>query len=129
MDSLDARVISKFPLSPSSAGTRMKTSVTFWKTSQCYKMNTESKNFSNLKGLALKLNRMWGQGTGWANRASRSQHMRHLIPHPHPQESQKQNKQEFQRAQNSTSLTIFSTCFCGDPTAEPPQAGLCPRTP
>lgn len=49
MDSLDARVISKFPLSPSSAGTRMKTSVTFWKTSQCYKMNTESKNFSTSK--------------------------------------------------------------------------------
>lgn len=43
VDSLDARVISKFPLSPSSAGTRMKTSVTFWKTSQCYKMNTASK--------------------------------------------------------------------------------------
>lgn len=49
MDSLDARVISKFPLSPSSAGTRMKTSVTFWKTSQCYNINTEPKNLSTSK--------------------------------------------------------------------------------
>lgn len=49
VDSLDARVISKFPLSPSSAGTRMKTSVTFWKTSQCYKINTEPKNLSTSK--------------------------------------------------------------------------------
>lgn len=57
MDSLDARVISKFPLSPSSAGTRMKTSVTFWKTSQCYKMN-RVQEFQYLKGLALKLNRV-----------------------------------------------------------------------
>lgn len=40
VDSLDARVISKFPLSPSSAGTRMKTSVTFWKTSQCCTMSS-----------------------------------------------------------------------------------------
>lgn len=57
VDSLDARVISKFPLSPSSAGTRMKTSVTFWKTSQCYKMNTRVQEFQYLGGLALKMNR------------------------------------------------------------------------
>ena len=41
MESLDASVISRFPLRPSSAGTRMKTSVTFWNTSQCYKGKTE----------------------------------------------------------------------------------------
>lgn len=37
VDSLDANVISKFPLRPSSAGTKMKTSVTFLNTSQCCK--------------------------------------------------------------------------------------------
>lgn len=46
VDSLDARVISRFPFSPSSAGTRMKTSVTFWKTSQCYEVKTEPRNLS-----------------------------------------------------------------------------------
>lgn len=50
MESLEARVISRFPLSPSSAGTRMKTSVTFWKTSQCYKVKTEPRNFSVPRG-------------------------------------------------------------------------------
>lgn len=50
VDSLEARVISRFPLSPSRAGTRMKTSVTFWNTSQCYKVKTEPRNFSALRG-------------------------------------------------------------------------------
>lgn len=37
VDNLDANVISKFPLRPRSAGTKMKTSVTFLNTSQCCK--------------------------------------------------------------------------------------------
>lgn len=35
VDSLEARVISRFPFSPSSAGTRMKISVMYWNASQC----------------------------------------------------------------------------------------------
>lgn len=50
VESLDARVISRFPFSPSRAGTRMKTSVTFWKTSQCCKVKTDPKNFRAPKG-------------------------------------------------------------------------------
>lgn len=37
MDNREANVISKFRLRPRSAGTKMKTSVTFLNTSQCYK--------------------------------------------------------------------------------------------
>lgn len=62
MDSLDARVISRFPLSPSSAGTRMKTSVTFWKTSQCYKVKTEPRNFSAPNGWHQVEQIVWDQG-------------------------------------------------------------------
>lgn len=62
MDSLDARVISRFPLSPSSAGTRMKTSVTFWKTSQCYKVKTEPRNFSAPKSWHQVEQIIWDQG-------------------------------------------------------------------
>lgn len=62
VDSLDARVISRFPLSPSSAGTRMKTSVTFWKTSQCYKVKTEPRNFSAPNGWHHIEQIVWDQG-------------------------------------------------------------------
>lgn len=62
VDSLDARVISRFPLSPSSAGTRMKTSVTFWKTSQCYKVKTEPRNFSAPNGWHQVEQIVWDQG-------------------------------------------------------------------
>lgn len=41
VDSRDAKVISKFPLRPRSAGTKIKTSVTFLNTSQCYTKDTE----------------------------------------------------------------------------------------
>lgn len=44
VDNLDANVISKFPLRPRSAGTKMKTSVTFLNTSQCCK-KTKKQNF------------------------------------------------------------------------------------
>ena len=36
VDSLEARVISRFPLSPTRAGTKMNTSVICWNTSQCW---------------------------------------------------------------------------------------------
>lgn len=35
VDSLEAKVISRFPLRPSRAGTRMKISVMYWNASQC----------------------------------------------------------------------------------------------
>jgi len=46
VDSLDAKVISKFPLRPRRAGTKIKTSVTFLNTSQCYLKDTVRKKKS-----------------------------------------------------------------------------------
>lgn len=54
VDNLDANVISKFPLRPSSAGTKMKTSVTFLNTSQCCK-----KKIYRIFGQSLK--NIWEQ--------------------------------------------------------------------
>lgn len=51
MDSLEARVISRFPFRPSKAGTRMKISVMYWKASQCcgephHSLNVSDKHFT-----------------------------------------------------------------------------------
>lgn len=46
VDSRDANVISKLPFKPSSAGTKMKTSVIFLNTSQCYFQNKNNEQLS-----------------------------------------------------------------------------------
>lgn len=46
VDSLDASVISRFPFSPTSAGTKIKTSEISLNTSQCWKRTQGSSNRS-----------------------------------------------------------------------------------
>lgn len=79
VDSLDARVISRFPLSPSSAGTRMKTSVTFWKTSQCYKVKTEPRNLSAPNGWHQVEQIVWDQGLEEEMESAGHEHTKRLF--------------------------------------------------
>lgn len=63
VDSREARVISRFPLSPSRAGTRMKISVMYWKAPQCCWWHEELESDVGYQSAHMLLSPAWEKAT------------------------------------------------------------------